>query len=224
VRRLGLPLLLSGEHARRRTAVEAFAGAARSAVAVPVELWDERFTSTIASSRCAGGRRERAPAAAAGAMRHARHERRQSRVDNAARSLAASWLDAHRESGPLMTSGSAADMAGGHGGAWQGAGARGRGRGGRRFTRASSSTCWAVRGAARGAQTCSSPGLHAHRETRTVFVRPGAKIDEIGSELVAQGLLRSPFAFSNPRPSHAHGPPAQAGQYTFHVGDSVPRS
>ncbi len=58
-------------------------------------------------------------------------------------------------------------------------------------------------------------------ETRTVFVRPGAKIDEIGSELVAQGLLRSPFAFSILARLTRTDRQLKAGQYTFHVGDSV---
>jgi UPF0755 protein len=58
-------------------------------------------------------------------------------------------------------------------------------------------------------------------ETRTVFVRPGAKIDEIGSELVTQGLLRSPFAFSILARLTRTDRQLKAGQYTFHVGDSV---
>jgi UPF0755 protein len=58
-------------------------------------------------------------------------------------------------------------------------------------------------------------------ETRTVFVRPGAKIDEIGAELVTQGLLKSPFAFSILARLTRTDRQLKAGQYTFHRGDSV---
>ena len=39
-------------------------------------------------------------------------------------------------------------------------------------------------------------GFARTREARTMFVRPGETIDEIARDLVAQGLLKSPFAFS----------------------------
>lgn len=58
-------------------------------------------------------------------------------------------------------------------------------------------------------------------EPRTVFVRPGAHIDEIGHELVAQGLLKSPFAFSILARLTRTDRQLKAGQYTFHKGDSV---
>jgi len=51
-----------GEHARRARG-RAFAAALRARVAVPVELWDERFTSTIAEQSLP----RRAPRAGAGA-------------------------------------------------------------------------------------------------------------------------------------------------------------
>ena len=93
---LGLPLLLSGEHGEAARAVEAFAAALRTCIDVPVELWDERFTSALAeqslreegttSGNRRGGGRERARATPTD---KARVDRR------AALLLLQSWLDAH---------------------------------------------------------------------------------------------------------------------------------
>ncbi len=93
---LGLPLLLSGEKGEAALAVEAFAAALRAKVAIPVELWDERFTSALAeqslreegttAGRRKGGGRERAHAT----------QPDKARVDRrAALLLLQSWLDAH---------------------------------------------------------------------------------------------------------------------------------
>jgi len=118
--------------------------------------------------------------------------------------------------------GHAGDMAVG---AWQGAGVAGGAAAARASTRASSSTCWGVRGAARVRERVSSSGFMPTGETRTVFVRPGAKIDEIGSELVAQGLLRSPFAVSRSSPvSRARDRQSRPGQYTSTSANSCSRS
>jgi len=95
---LGLPLLLSGEHGEAAHAVEAFAAALRMRVSVPVELWDERFTSTIAEQSL------REEGASSGRRRGGGRERTRtvnvdkSRVDmRAALLLLQSWLDAHPE-------------------------------------------------------------------------------------------------------------------------------
>jgi putative transcription antitermination factor YqgF len=45
---VGLPLTLRGEHGEQAEETERFADALRGAVAVPVELFDERFTSVLA--------------------------------------------------------------------------------------------------------------------------------------------------------------------------------
>lgn len=45
---VGLPLTLRGEHGEQAQETERFVDALRRAVAVPVELFDERFTSVLA--------------------------------------------------------------------------------------------------------------------------------------------------------------------------------
>lgn len=64
-------------------------------------------------------------------------------------------------------------------------------------------------------------GFTRTREARTMFVRPGANIDEIARDLVALGLLKSPFAFSILARLTRTDRQLKAGQYTFHKGDSV---
>jgi putative Holliday junction resolvase len=50
---VGLPLTLRGEHGEQARATEQFVQALRGVVTVPVESFDERFTTALASS--AGG-------------------------------------------------------------------------------------------------------------------------------------------------------------------------
>jgi putative Holliday junction resolvase len=50
---VGLPLTLRGEHGEQARATEQFVEALRGVVSVPVESFDERFTTALASS--AGG-------------------------------------------------------------------------------------------------------------------------------------------------------------------------
>ena len=45
---VGLPLTLRGEHGEQARETEAFVEALRAAVGVPVETFDERFTTTLA--------------------------------------------------------------------------------------------------------------------------------------------------------------------------------
>lgn len=45
---VGLPLTLRGEVGEQARATEAFVETLRSRLAVPVETWDERFTTTLA--------------------------------------------------------------------------------------------------------------------------------------------------------------------------------
>jgi putative holliday junction resolvase len=45
---VGLPLTLRGERGEQAQATEAFVDALRGRLDVPVETWDERFTTTIA--------------------------------------------------------------------------------------------------------------------------------------------------------------------------------
>ncbi len=58
---VGWPLQLSGDRGDSAIAAERFAAALRAACSVPVELLDERFTSSLAESRIAErpGRRRR---------------------------------------------------------------------------------------------------------------------------------------------------------------------
>lgn len=47
---VGLPLTLRGEHGEQAHATEQFVEALRAVVSVPVESFDERFTTTIAAA------------------------------------------------------------------------------------------------------------------------------------------------------------------------------
>ena len=60
---VGLPLTLRGEHGEQARATEEFAERLRAAVDVPVELFDERFTTDLAE-RAGGSGDEDARAAA----------------------------------------------------------------------------------------------------------------------------------------------------------------
>jgi putative Holliday junction resolvase len=60
---VGLPLTLRGERGEQARATEAFVNALRDVVDVPVETYDERFTTTLAS-RGGGSSTEDARAAA----------------------------------------------------------------------------------------------------------------------------------------------------------------
>jgi putative Holliday junction resolvase len=94
---LGLPLELSGARGEAARAVDTLAEALAQRTKLPVELWDERFTSALAeqslreegrtSARRKGGSRDQARAQ--GAEDKARIDQR------AALLLLQSWLDAH---------------------------------------------------------------------------------------------------------------------------------
>ncbi len=60
---VGLPLTLRGEHGQQARETEAFVEALRERVAIPVETFDERFTTTLAQ-QTAGRAPEDAVAAA----------------------------------------------------------------------------------------------------------------------------------------------------------------
>jgi putative Holliday junction resolvase len=60
---VGLPLTLRGERGQQARETEAFVDALRAAVAVPVETYDERFTTSIAA-QASGAAPEDARAAA----------------------------------------------------------------------------------------------------------------------------------------------------------------
>ena len=60
---VGLPLTLRGEHGRQADETEAFVTSLREALEVPVETWDERFTTALANQG-AGSAPEDARAAA----------------------------------------------------------------------------------------------------------------------------------------------------------------
>jgi putative Holliday junction resolvase len=60
---VGLPLTLRGEVGRQAQETEAFVEALRTALAIPVETYDERFTTALAA-RAPGGAPEDARAAA----------------------------------------------------------------------------------------------------------------------------------------------------------------
>lgn len=61
---VGLPLTLRGDHGRQAEATARFVDALRPLVAVPVETWDERFTTTLAASTPGSASAEDARAAA----------------------------------------------------------------------------------------------------------------------------------------------------------------
>ena len=60
---VGMPLTLRGEHGSQAIETDAFVDALRSAVDIPVETYDERFTTTLAA-RGGGAADEDARAAA----------------------------------------------------------------------------------------------------------------------------------------------------------------
>jgi putative Holliday junction resolvase len=60
---VGMPLTLRGEHGQQAQETEAFVEALRAVVDVPVETYDERFTTALAA-RSGGGADEDARAAA----------------------------------------------------------------------------------------------------------------------------------------------------------------
>jgi putative holliday junction resolvase len=51
---VGLPLTLRGERGEQAAETERFVEALRAAVPVPVELWDERFTTDLAQQTASG--------------------------------------------------------------------------------------------------------------------------------------------------------------------------
>ena len=61
---VGLPLTLRGEHGRQAGETEAFVSSLRAALDVPVETWDERFTTALANQGGFGSAPEDARAAA----------------------------------------------------------------------------------------------------------------------------------------------------------------
>ena len=61
---VGLPLTLRGEHGRQAAETERFIDALRRVVDVPVESFDERFTTALAAQSPAGSAPEDARAAA----------------------------------------------------------------------------------------------------------------------------------------------------------------
>ena len=61
---VGLPLTLRGEHGKQAGETEAFVGRLREVLDVPVETYDERFTTAIAARSPAGRAPEDARAAA----------------------------------------------------------------------------------------------------------------------------------------------------------------
>ena len=96
---LGLPLELSGARGPAAQAVEALADALKTRTDLPIELWDERFTSALAEqslrdegvsgSRRKGGGRDRVKSVSS---------EEKARIDQrAALLLLQSWLDAHPE-------------------------------------------------------------------------------------------------------------------------------
>jgi putative Holliday junction resolvase len=110
---LGLPLELSGAEGDAAQRVRALAAELATRVAVPIETWDERFTSALAerslrdeggrgSGRRRGGGREQAKTQQAA----------KARVDQrAALLLLQSWLDAHPGSGSGGAGGAGGSLA-----------------------------------------------------------------------------------------------------------------
>ena len=78
---LGLPRNMDGSYGPAAQKVEVFASALKSALAVPIKLWDERLTSTMANRILIQG--------------NVRREKRKEKVDKmAAAILLQSYLDA----------------------------------------------------------------------------------------------------------------------------------
>lgn len=61
---VGLPLTLRGEHGRQAGETDAFVTSLRAVLDVPVETWDERFTTALANQGGSGAVPEDARAAA----------------------------------------------------------------------------------------------------------------------------------------------------------------
>jgi putative Holliday junction resolvase len=61
---VGLPLTLRGEHGEQAQATERFVDALRPRVEIPVETWDERFTTALAAAAPEAAADEDARAAA----------------------------------------------------------------------------------------------------------------------------------------------------------------
>ena len=61
---VGLPLTLRGEHGRQAGETETFVTSLRAVLDVPVETWDERFTTALANQGGSGAVPEDARAAA----------------------------------------------------------------------------------------------------------------------------------------------------------------
>ena len=61
---VGLPLTLRGEHGQQARETERFVAALRPRVGIPVDMWDERFTTALAASSRASESAEDARAAA----------------------------------------------------------------------------------------------------------------------------------------------------------------
>ena len=61
---VGLPLTLRGEHGRQAGETESFVTSLRAVLDVPVETWDERFTTALANQGGSGAVPEDARAAA----------------------------------------------------------------------------------------------------------------------------------------------------------------
>ena len=98
---LGLPLELSGAEGDAARRVKALASELASRVAVPIETWDERFTSALAerSLRDEGGRGA-ARRKGGGRDQAKTHQAAKAKVDQrAALLLLQSWLDAHPGAG-----------------------------------------------------------------------------------------------------------------------------
>jgi putative Holliday junction resolvase len=77
---LGLPRNMDGSYGPAAQKVEAFAAVLKSAITVPIKLWDERLTSTMANRILIAG--------------HVRRDKRKEKVDKmAAAILLQSYLD-----------------------------------------------------------------------------------------------------------------------------------
>jgi len=95
---IGLPLLLSGERGEAALAVDAFAAALRKRTDAPVELWDERFTSSLAEQSLREEGRTSGKRRGGGREKTRTVHVDKSRIDmRAALLLLQSWLDAHPE-------------------------------------------------------------------------------------------------------------------------------
>ena len=97
---LGLPLELSGKRGPAAEAVDVLAKSLKRRIDIPIELWDERFTSALAeqSLREEGARFSRRAGGARGEARTVKADK--AKIDQrAAILLLQSWLDAHPNAG-----------------------------------------------------------------------------------------------------------------------------